>query len=283
MFLTASIFDAPNWMVLDPQDKQHRTVDPAKYGFLAEGIGTWLIRARDTYGLNIGEVSINESNAGYNLSFPYSVFKAFLLVAGPQFQRMGIGNVKWLIGDDGYVGAKSFVKPTLEDASIAPYIGDVGWHSWNLDNFPDNDFTDLPATASKYGKEVWSTEMGYDPLINDTNPAAFATWDNAMQYAKVYLRSLTVVQCTVLDYWEFASDFPLVSPKLDPYPAFYIVKSYMDNLPPGARSSKRCRVHRTSWRSLPRIRQTIISSRRRSIPIRRRARASPSPACRISR
>ena len=29
--MMASIFDGPDWLVLDPQDKQHRTVDPNKY------------------------------------------------------------------------------------------------------------------------------------------------------------------------------------------------------------------------------------------------------------
>ena len=47
MLIVASIFDGPNWLVEDPQDKQHRTVDPAKYNIMAEGIATWLLRQRN--------------------------------------------------------------------------------------------------------------------------------------------------------------------------------------------------------------------------------------------
>src|SRR5262249_31750570 len=108
----------------------------------------------------------------------------------------------------------------------------------NLDNFDDSAFQSLADASKKYGKEIWATEVGYDPLINDKNPAAFATWDNAMQYAKLYVRTLNVLRATLLEYWEYADDFPLTDPKLNPYPAFYVVKSYADNLAPGSQMVK---------------------------------------------
>jgi O-glycosyl hydrolase len=231
--MMASIFDGPNWLVLDPQDKQHRTVDPTKYGFMAEGIGAWLIRLRDTYGVKIDRVSINESNAGFNLRFPASIFEAFLGVAGPMFQKMGLGYVKWVIGDDGFVSPKTFVTPVLSDTAISQYIGDIGWHTWNLDDFSDSAFTDLANVAKKYGKEIWATETGFDPLLFENDPAAFSTWDTAIKDAEIYVRSLNVLHTTVMDYWEDANDFPLVSPTNVPFPAFYIIQGYDNNLTPG--------------------------------------------------
>src|SRR3954470_21698219 len=165
-------------------------------------------------------------------------FTGFMHVAGPQLAKMGLGYVKWLGGDDGFVGESTFVRPVLSDKTLQPYLGELAWHTWNLDGRPDSDFDALNATVARFGKEFWATETGYDPLLNDHDPAAFATWDNAFQYAQIYLRTVTVMHATVLDYWEFASDFPLVSPELQPYPTYYIIKTYEDNLKPGAQVVK---------------------------------------------
>lgn len=238
MLIVASIFDGPNWLVEDPQDKQHRTVDPSKYNLMAEGIATWLLRAKETYGVNITNVSINESNAGYNLRFSKYIFEDFVTIAGPMFAKMGLGNVKWDIGDDGFVNPDIFVTPVLQDKAIAPYLGPIAWHSWNLDNYSDSSFNALVSIAKQYGKEIWATELGYDPLLQFNDPQQFTTFSNAIQDAEIYLRSLTVVHCTVMDYWDFADDFPLVSPTGQPYPDYYIVKSYQDNLKPGAQIVK---------------------------------------------
>lgn len=231
--LMASVFDGPNWMVIDPQDRQHRVVDPKKYGMLAESIGAWLLRLRDTYKVTIDRISFNESNAGYNLRMSQKYFVPFLKIAGPMFKKMGIGNVKWVLGDDGFVGTGTFVAPMLAETSVSQYIADIGWHTWNLDNFSDSAFTSLVNIAKKYHKEIWATETGYDPLINDQHPQDIPSWNNAMQYALIYSRSLAVVHVTVMDYWEMANDFPLVSAANKPYPIFYIIKAFNDNLPPG--------------------------------------------------
>jgi hypothetical protein len=234
MTIMASMFDAPDWAVTDPTLRQHRRLNPDKYAFFAEGVGAFLIRARDTYGVKIDVVSVNESNAGFNISMPISIFKDFLHVAGPMFQKMGLGYVKWLVNDDGSVGTGNYYKPAQQDASIAPYIGAWGWHTWNLDNFPDQPFIDMGKVANSFGQELWATETGFDPLLNDHDPAAFSTWDTARQMAKIYLRSLKLMPVTVMDYWQFADDFPLVSPTLQPFPTYFIIKAYDDNLKPGS-------------------------------------------------
>ena len=168
------------------------------------------------------------------MSFPASKTEAFIAVAGPMFAKMGLGYVKWDIGDDGFVGDGNFIKPVLEDQAIAPYVGEVEWHTWNLAAFPDSAFTQMASDVTKMGKEIWATETGFNALEFETDPAEFATWSNALQYAEIYVRSMTVVHVTELDYWEFASDFPLISPTLQPYPNYYVIKSYMDNIAPGS-------------------------------------------------
>ena len=234
--------------------------------------------------MNITNISINESNAGYNLRFSKYIFEDFVAIAGPMFAKMGLGNVKWDIGDDGFVNPDIFVKPVLQDKAIAPYLGPIAWHSWNLDNYSDSSFNALVSVAKQYGKEIWATELGYDPLLQFNDPQQFTTFTNAMQDAEIYLRSLTVVHCTVMDYWDFADDFPLVSPSGHAYPDYYIVKSYQDNLKAGARRSSMPApaIHRSSS-SQPRIRRTTTSSRRRSMSTPAARRRSHSPACRISR
>lgn len=233
MWFTASIFDAPDWMVDNPDAIKSRNIPLEKMPFVIEAIGAWLIRARDVYGVKIDNVSFNESNAGYNVRFPISVTKNFINLAGPKFAQMGLGYVKWLIGDDGFVGTGSYVKPALTESTIRPYMGEIGWHSWNLDDFADSYFDDLRRTAKNYGKEIWSTEQGYDPLLYLQNPSQFYNWEHARKMAGIYLRSLKVVQATVLDYWQYGDDFPLLSPLKKPLPTYYVLKPLYDQLTPG--------------------------------------------------
>ena len=47
-----------------------------------------------------------------------------------------------------------------------------------------------------------------------------------------------MVHVTVMDYWEMANDFPLVSSSNKPYPIFYIIKTFNDNLLPGSQIVK---------------------------------------------
>ena len=234
MLIVASIFDGPNWLVTDPKDKQHRTIDPKKYVDMAYGIATWLLRAKESYGITISNISVNESNAGYNLRFSKLIMEPFIAMAGPMFAKMGLGYVKWDIGDDGFVGIDSFVKPILEDKAIAPYLGPIAWHTWNLNSNSDSAFASLAAIAKQYGKEIWATEVGYNALLQFLDPAAFTTYGNALRDAEMYLRSLKVLHVTVMQYWDFADDFPLVSPSSQPYPDYYIVQSYQSNLKPGS-------------------------------------------------
>jgi O-glycosyl hydrolase len=151
------------------------------------------------------------------------------------FAKMGLGYVKWDMGDDGFVGIDSFIKPILQDKAIAPYLGPIAWHSWNLDTNSDSAFSALVSIAKQYGKEIWATEVGYDALLQFNDPQAFTTFGNAIQDAEMYLRSLKVVHCTVMDYWDYGNDFPLVNPANNqPYPDYYIVQSYQQNLKPGS-------------------------------------------------
>ena len=232
--VVASIWDVPNWMVQNPSEPDGRIIPPAMYDEAVESIAAYLVYARDHYGVTIPYISFNEANGGYNTSFSPSQMIAFMKKAGPRFASLGL-STKWLIGDvSNPMEAIAYVTPILQDSSVAQYLGPaVSAHSWNPDQASDTVFSDIYTLANRYGKAVWVEEVGLDP--SGWKIAGYtSSWTYAFDLARLYYRLIKNMRASVLTYWEYGDDYPLVDPStLQPYPAFHVVKQLADQLLPG--------------------------------------------------
>lgn len=234
--IIAGIFDLPDWMVSNPQDQFKRELKPGFETELAEAVSHWLLYAKQQYGVNVDLISINEGNGGYNARFNQLIFTNFLLKAGPFMANKGLGNVKWLTGDDGVNTLNAHTKPLLENPAIRQYLGPVAYHSWSFRFINDANLEQWYVQANRYNKEVWATEFGTD--AESSNLPTFATFQRAHDTALAYYRALTVTRATVILWWQFASDFALVDSQLRPNPSYYIVKPFHDNVGPGSQMLK---------------------------------------------
>ncbi len=231
--ITAAIWDVPNWMVSNPTATKQRVIPSSYYDEAVESIAAYLVYARDQYGVTIPYISFNEANGGYQTLFSPSEMIAFIKKAGARFASLGLPT-KWVVGDvSNPSAAVSYITPILQDSSIAQYLGPISVHSWNADSIPDSTFSGIYTMANQYGKNVWILEVGLDSAGWEIDGYT-STWSYGFKLARLHYRLLKNMRATVLDYWEYGTDYELMDRyTLAPYPAYYMVKQLADLLLPG--------------------------------------------------
>ncbi|WP_448519327.1 hypothetical protein [Rhodoflexus sp.] len=230
---TGSIWDLPDWMVSNPADKQQRRVKPEMYAEVAESIGTFLRHAKGKYGVEINYISFNEADGGYQMLFSAQEMIAFIKVAMPIIEKIGV-SVKFLTGDVHRTDAAvPYASELLADESIRKYLGPISYHSWWSDTLADTEFEKIASLAKQYNLPVWCSEVGYDAFLWKT-PEAFPTWLNAWEIAKIYHRILRYSGAVVTHYWTFQDNFPMVSADtLTAYPIFQYTERLIKYFKPG--------------------------------------------------
>jgi hypothetical protein len=234
--LVASIWEAPDYMVANPQDKTAKRIKREQWGECIEAITQWLVTARDKYHAPVQYVSFNEADGGYNIKFTSAEIAEFMRRAIPRFERAGL-KTKWLVGDTANGKALvAYATPLLEDKDLEAYLGPISFHSWDALNASDTDYMAIAQLGRRFRRPVLCLEMGYDPQLWQASPPVWDTWENGLKLAQAYHKAIHFAESTVVDYWEYQADYPLVGGKdgNEPYPAFFAVKQFATALPPGA-------------------------------------------------
>ena len=72
------------------------------------------------------------------------------------------------------------------------------------------------------------------PTLAKTDP--WGTWENALRTAQAYAKTLALTGASVMDYWTYQDNYPLVSGDgKTPYPVFSVMKQMGEALPPDSR------------------------------------------------
>lgn len=231
--ITASIWEAAPWMVESVEGSTGGIIPESLYPEVAESITTFLLFAKNEYGVEIDQVGFNEPDIGTNVRMGASEAVAFIKVAGPMMKKAGL-KTKFLIGDVSQpLPTVAYAKTLLSDASIADFLGPVSYHSWNSSSVSDlmlSGIRDFMATTDKI---LISGEFGYNPGLWKT-PEEFPTWQNAWYLANLLYRNIKYAGTNVILYWELENDYPLMSTDLKPYPAWHVVRQTIDTLKPGS-------------------------------------------------
>lgn len=234
--LVASIWEAPDWMVVDPKRGSGKQIRPEHWRDCIEAIAQFLVTARDKYNAPVQYISFNEADGGYNIKFTSSEIADFMKRAIPRFEQLGL-KTKWLVGDTSNGGALvAYATPLLEDRDLEPYLGPISFHAWDALGATDTSYIAIAQLAKRFNRPVWCLEMGYDAQLWQAKPPVWDTWDNALKLSQAYYKALRHAESSVVDYWEYQADYPLVGGKNgdEPFPAFFAVKQFATAFPPGA-------------------------------------------------
>lgn len=233
--IVGTVWEGPTWLLGGAREQQGRRLAPEKYADCAEAIARFLVTARDTYGVTVDYFSFNEPDYGVNFLFTPAEMANFIRQAGPRFRALGL-KTRFLIGDTtGGTPFVAYARPLLEDKEIVAYLGPLAFHCWDVVDAVDARYADIAALGIKYHKPVWCTEAGHDAQLWQT-PDPWASWENALRTALAYEKTLRLAGASLMDYWTYQDNYPLVSADgLHPYPVFNVLQQLENVFAPGSR------------------------------------------------
>jgi len=232
--IVGSVWEGPAWMLGGSREQMGRTLPPDKYDACIEAIARYLTTARDTYGVTVEHFSFNEADLGVNFKFTSAQIAAFIRRAGPRFKALGL-KTKLLVGDTANGAATvRYCRPLLTDRELAPYLGPIAFHCWDALSAPDAQYAGIAALGKEFGKPVWCLEAGHDAqLWQQPNP--WESWENALRTALAYERTIRLTGATIMDYWTYQDNYPLVSRDgKKGFPVFHVMAQMESVFAPGA-------------------------------------------------
>lgn len=231
--LVASVWDVPDHCVTNPEATTDRQIAPDKRDKVIAAMAEWLRLGRERHGLTVPYVSFHHPEGGGLLSLSPEDMRYFITRGGAAFEKLGVPT-KWILGDTGSGESLSpYVTTIMADKSVVPYLGPVAFHGWDSLSASDDTYRLVAKTARLYRKPVWCLETGYDPQLESS---VWDSWDHALKLAQSYARCLTLAEASVMDYWQFQNDLPLINDssvqenenKAELFPAFHILKLFAE-------------------------------------------------------
>lgn len=232
MEIIATIWEVPDWMVFDPTSERARWIPPTMYAEAVESIATWLIHARDTYGVEVDYISFNEPILGVSTALTSQEQRQLIKQSGARFDQLGLAT-KWLLGDCAGIGScLMYAQYIYDDADVRPYLGPLAVHSWDALESKPSDISKVADYVQSAGLELWVTEGGWDPFLY-ARPEEFSSWNNALRLSATYNRVLQLSHATVIMYWEFLGDDYSTNDGVQPYPVLDILQQLTQAFPAG--------------------------------------------------
>jgi hypothetical protein len=214
-------------------EKSGRVLDPSQYSACIDSVAQFLVTARDKYGVSVDYFSFNEPNYGVNFLFTPQTMDAFIRQAGPRFEALGL-KTRFLVGDTtGGLPVVDYATPLLQDPQIAQYLGPISFHCWDALGGPEPDYSAIAALGKNFHKPIICAEGGYDAGLWQ-QPNMWNSWENGLKTALAYAKTFRLTGASVLDYWTYENNYPLVSADgKTEYPIFKVMKQMQVVFPKG--------------------------------------------------
>lgn len=238
---TVSVWRVADELVLNPEKSSQRRIKPEKYEELIDQIESFLLTAKNSYGVEADYFSFNESDGGYQVIFSPEETIKFFKMAGERFKKAGL-KTRFLWADTAQTkGTVEFATMIAADSTIWNYLGPLCFHSWWSENIPNSEFERIANFAKGWNKPVWCSELGFDAMawkIKGMNES----WDYAFRFAKISHRMMKYAEVEVSMYWTWQNNYGIMSADTKTkYPSYFITKHFTDFLNSGTQI-----IHSTS-------------------------------------
>lgn len=230
-----SIWNLPDWLY-GPQGEGRdgpRVVPPGRWPELLECIGSYLVYARDTYGVEPGFFSFNEPEYGVRVKLTPEEHRAAIKSIGAHLTSLGL-KTKMLLGDVASPHSLSFCLPASRDPDALRYVGAVAFHSWG--GATQVQYAGWAELARKLGLPLLVTELGVDA---NWRSVPLGTFRYALDEVRMYQELIQYAHPQGTMQWEFTADYSIVDvgadaagqQKLVPTKRFYFVKHFCNLTP----------------------------------------------------
>jgi hypothetical protein len=207
--LIFSLWVPPAWAVnnIVPGEPyaEGRRVRPEKWDELCNGIASYLLYAREHYGVEPKYFSLNETDIGVTIRLTPIEYAEAIKRIGACFVSKGI-STKILLGDVSKPPPVDFIKPASADPEALKYVGAISFHSWN--GATPEQLAAWHTAAQKLNLPLFVAEGGTDSDAYKY-PHVFGYSWYAIDEAAMYLDVLSNSQPASILPWEMTPDYPL--------------------------------------------------------------------------
>jgi len=233
----ASVWAVPGWLTTEPARSPWeggREVPRQRWPELFECIGSYLIHARDAYGVEPDLFSFNEPRYGVRVRLSAEEHRDIIKLLGAHLERLGL-KTKMLLGDVASArGTHTYANPTVEDAEALGYVGAVAFHSWG--GATPEQYGAWTELAGRLGLPLLVTELGVDANWRDV---PLHTLQYALQELRMYQELVYLARPQGTMQWEFTGDYSLLDQertpsgeqRLVPTVRFWFVKHFCNLTP----------------------------------------------------
>jgi hypothetical protein len=198
-----SIWRLPEWMTRT-EEKHHIQAD--EWPEVLEGIGSYLLYAKQKYGLEPVAFSFNEPDMGVNVLVPPEEHAEYLKRVGAHLESLGL-KTKVYLGDNGSPRNPDYIDLAMADPQAMRYAGAVSFHSW-FGAEPDV-YRQWRAKADALQLPLHVVEAGWDAMWQNV-----AIWLHTYHYAlrelRLYQELLTYARPQATMQWELTSDYSVL-------------------------------------------------------------------------
>ncbi|MBM3475234.1 MAG: hypothetical protein FJX75_18385 [Armatimonadetes bacterium] len=201
-----SIWGLPMWACDPPATSVrggHRRVSAQMWPELLECLGSYLVYARDQYGVEPTLFSFNESNYGVDLYLSPDEHRDAIKSIGAHFERLGL-KTKMLLGDvTGPRGTEVYAEPAANDPEALKHIGAVSFHSWG--GASAEQYAAWGDLAERLKLPLLVAELGVDAGAWRT--ASWTSFHYALREVQMYQELLLYARPQGTMQWEFTNDY----------------------------------------------------------------------------
>jgi O-glycosyl hydrolase len=234
--LIFTLWVPPAWAITNPIAREPyaegRIVNPAKWDDLCNSIASYLLYAKNQYGVEPKLFSLNETDLGVTIKLTPQQYHDAMARLGACFASHGI-STKLLVGDVSNPRPVDFISLTTADPEVMKYAGAISFHSWN--GATSAQLAAWHAVAQNANLPLIVAEGGTDSDAY-RYPHVFAQTWYAIDEAAMYVDTLASAQPLTVLPWEMTSDYGLIdfhetTPK--PLKRFWCLKQLSSTTSPG--------------------------------------------------
>jgi len=212
---------------------QHRIVPREMWPQLADCVGSYLLYAKQKYGVEPDLFSFNESDIGVMVRMTPDEHRDVIKLLGAHFANTGL-KTRMLLGDAGSPDTIRFVAPAVADPEAMKYVGAVAFHSWG--GASAEVYRGWADLADRLKLPLLVTELGVDSDYAVRPHEVPGYW---LKELRMYQELLLHARPRATMQWEFTGDYALcgsekqpgAKAKVIPTQRFFFVKQFCNLTP----------------------------------------------------
>jgi hypothetical protein len=232
-----SVWKLPEWLYekgSGTPDGHGRVVPREKWPQLADCVASYLLYAKQKYGVEPDLFSFNESDSGVMVLMTPQEHRDVIKLLGAHFAKSGL-KTRMLLGDVGSRDMISFVAPAIADPEAMKYVGAVAFHSWGGGSGAEA-YRSWAALADRLKLPLLVTELGVDSASGSRPHEVPGYW---LKELRMYQELLLYARPRATMQWEFTGDYatcrwekqPDGQTKVIPSQRFFFVQQFCNLTP----------------------------------------------------